>query len=82
MPEHQLIRALRVKLDNPVPGEDMLIADNVSDPSTLTFSCNMSADRSCYDSFLRGVQYNNTREEPTFTDRLVTIEVHWVFTDE
>ena len=75
MPEHQLIRVLRVTLDNPVLGEDVLIADNVSNPSTLMFSCNMSADRSCYDNFLRGVQYNNTNEEPTFTDRHVTIEV-------
>ena len=75
MPEHQLIRVLRVTLDNPVPGEDVLIADNVSDTSSLTFSCNMSADRSCYDNFLRGVEYNNTRDEPTFTDRLVTVEV-------
>ena len=75
MPEHQLIRVLRVTLENPVQGEDVLIADNVSYASYLTFSCDMSADPSCYDDFLRRVQYNNTGEEPNFTDRLVTIEV-------
>ena len=75
MPEHQVIRVLRVMLDNPVQGEDVLIADNVSYGSSLNFSCNMSADPSCYDDFLRRVQYNNTGEEPNFTDRLVTIEV-------
>ena len=75
MPEHQLIRVLRVTLENPVQGEDVLIADNVSYASYLNFSCDMSADLSCYDDFLRRVQYNNTREEPNFTDCLVTIEV-------
>ena len=74
--EHRVIRVLWVTLDNPVPGEDLLIAGNDSDASALSFSCDMQRDPACYDAYLGMVQYNNGADEPNSTNRIITIEVY------
>ena len=43
--------------------------------SQYTFSCDPSADTDWYNFFLRGLQYDNTADEPTPRDRTITLEV-------
>lgn len=41
----------------------------------VRFTCDQIADAGCYDNFLRGLEYNNTADEPSLFDRLFTLEV-------
>lgn len=73
---HTLIERLEVILQNPVEGEDQLISmEGVYSDFSIRYSCDMTVNMSCYDDFLRSLQYNNTNIEPDFGDRFITIEV-------
>ena len=73
---HTLIVWLQVVLQNPVEGEDQLVSnEGVYSNFSISYSCDMTMNMSCYDDFLRSLQYNNTNIEPDFDDRLITIEV-------
>ena len=74
---HTIVVQLVVRLENPVDGEDQLIVGGeVYENYTATFSCDMEVDgSSCYEDYLRIIQYNNTNIEPDPQQRIISIEV-------
>jgi hypothetical protein len=78
---HTIVLQLVVRLENPVEGEDQLIiGGEVYENYTATFSCDVKVNSSCYEDFLRSIEYNNTKVEPDPQQRIISIEVCGVVT--
>ena len=73
---HTIVVQLTVRLENPIAEEDQLIVDGVVyENYTATFSCDAGVNSSCYEDFLRSIEYNNTNVEPDPQQRIVSIQV-------
>ena len=73
---HTIVTQLVIRLENPIEGEDQMIIDGeVYENYTVTLSCDATVNSSCYEDFLRSIEYNNTNVEPDPQQRIVSIEV-------
>ena len=73
---HTIVTQLVIRLENPIEGEDQMIIDGeVYGNYTVTFSCDATVNSSCYEDFLRSIEYNNTNVEPDPRQRIISIEV-------
>ena len=76
---HTIVAQLVVRLENPIEGEDQMIIDGeVYGNYTVMFSCDAIVNSSCYEDFLRSIEYNNTNVEPDPQQRIISIEVCYV----
>ena len=76
---HTIVTQLIVRLENPIEGEDQMIIDGeVYGNYTVTFLCDATVNSSCYEDFLRSIEYNNTNVEPDPQQRIISIEVFGV----
>lgn len=73
--EHRDIQELRVRLVNPAPGDELIDFAGAVSSSHLNYSCDVSQNATCYEMYLRSVQFNNLEDEPEIYNRYITIEV-------
>ena len=85
-PEHRLVSEIRLGVGSFVSGEDILLDENGqeidfgpfqngSEVYYVTLTCNQTSNPECYNDLLRGLQYNNTADEPSSTNHNITIMV-------